>query len=255
MANGLKAAPLYQHMAHLVGLEAGIEKSLEPLFDHRQPEVAALARELHGMASVQRQAVAARLQEIAGDGVVENEFEDPLQSAQQAILAALAGYAKMQVLARRFGHAHVTGEGETDKITMRHSTNYINALHGIDQVLHDNVVRALDADGLSCQCPCPACSSGVCLCAVSSRLTQSKARADATPAGEAGIFVHSPSPGSAAAAAGLQHGDIILAADGREVNAPPNLNEVIKGHQSGESVTLRIRRGPDVLDDIEVVRP
>lgn len=255
MANGLKAAPLHQHMAHMAGLEAEIEKSLEPLLDHPQPEIAALARELHDITTVQRQAVGTRLQEITDDGVVENEFEDPLQGAQQAILAALAGYAKMQVLARRFGHATVTSEGETDNITMRHSANYINALHGIDRILHDNVVKALDADGLACQCPCPACSSGVCLCAASSRLVQNKAWADVTPADEAGIFVHSPPSGSAAADAGLQHGDIILAADGHEVNAPPNLNEVIKGHQSGETVTLRIRRGSDELDDIKVVRP
>ncbi len=255
MASELKADPLHQHMAHMVALEADIGKSLEPLLDHVQPEIAALARDLHAVATEQQQAVEARLNEIAGNAVTDSEFEDPLQSAQLSILSALIGYAKMQVLARRFGHAFVTNEGKTDKISMRHTANYIKALHSINRLLHDNVVKVLDADGLSCQCPCPSCSLGVCLCAVSSRVGQRKAWTDEPAASEVGIFVHSPPADSAAAKGGLLHGDIIQTADGQKVDVFTKLQEVVKGHASGETIKLQISRGSDELKDIEVVRP
>jgi hypothetical protein len=256
VANDFKANPLHQHMAHLVALEADLGKSLEPLLDHVQPEIAALARDLHAVATEQLQAVEARLNEIAGNDVTDSEFEDPLQSAQLSILSALIGYAKMQVLARRFGHAFVTNEGKTDKISMRHTANYIKALHSINQLLHDNVVKALDAAGLSCQCPCPSCSLGVCLCAVSSRLGQKKAWTDEPGVSEeVGVFVHSPPADSAAAKGGLLHGDIIQTADGQKMDSILKLQEVVKGHASGETIKLQITRGSDELRDIEVARP
>jgi S1-C subfamily serine protease len=90
---------------------------------------------------------------------------------------------------------------------------------------------------------------------VSSRHVQRNAWIDETPTEEVGVFVHSPPADSAAARGGLQHGDIILAADDQEIGAFSKLQEVVKGHQSGETIELQVRRGSGELTDVQVVRP
>jgi S1-C subfamily serine protease len=72
---------------------------------------------------------------------------------------------------------------------------------------------------------------------------------------ETGVFVHKPRSGSAAAEAGLNHGDVVVTADGQELDTHFILQGVVGGHQSGEAIELRVRRGTGELEDITVVRP
>ena len=61
--------------------------------------------------------------------------------------------------------------------------------------------------------------------------------------------------GSAAANVGLHHGDVIVAVDGQELQSYSTLQSAVGGHQSGEAIELRVRRGSGELEDITVVRP
>ncbi len=58
-----------------------------------------------------------------------------------------------------------------------------------------------------------------------------------------GLYVMGVTEGSAAEAAGLQRGDIILSFDGQEVRTQSELNTLRDKHKAGDTVTLEIDRG------------
>lgn len=62
------------------------------------------------------------------------------------------------------------------------------------------------------------------------------------------VVVHSVTEGFGAQEAGLQAGDVILAADGQEIRLTEDLLMVRRNHSVGESVVLTIRRGQQVFD-------
>ncbi len=53
---------------------------------------------------------------------------------------------------------------------------------------------------------------------------------------------------SAAAEAGLQEGDLLLAVDGVELKSLRHYSEVLKQHAPGDVVTLRVKRGEETSD-------
>lgn len=57
-----------------------------------------------------------------------------------------------------------------------------------------------------------------------------------------GVSVHPPRPGSAAAAAGLLHGDVITAVDGVPVELLPELTRLIRDHEPGDVMQFTVRR-------------
>ena len=59
---------------------------------------------------------------------------------------------------------------------------------------------------------------------------------------EQGVVVDSVSPGSAAAAAGIQAGDVIVAFDGRPVNAGSDLVSDLRGKAAGDAVVVTVER-------------
>ncbi len=63
-----------------------------------------------------------------------------------------------------------------------------------------------------------------------------------------------PRPGSNAVAAGLLSGDLIVGVDGQDIKSYGTLYEVVDGHNSGDSIELRVRRESGELTDISVVR-
>jgi len=55
------------------------------------------------------------------------------------------------------------------------------------------------------------------------------------------------SPDSAAAKAGLQEGDIILEIDGQRIDEDHTLTQIMRNHEPGDVVSLKVRRGDDEL--------
>jgi S1-C subfamily serine protease len=58
-----------------------------------------------------------------------------------------------------------------------------------------------------------------------------------------GVLVTAVQAGSPAEKAGIQRGDIILEADGKAVNTPPELAAAIDAHKAGDTMTLKLRHG------------
>ena len=149
-----------------------------------------------------------------------------------------------------------TNRTTSSDIAEQHTENYIGAVHKINQMLHTVVVWEMDREGSACLCTCPCCGLGICLCALSPRKTLSDAWAKVGPiADEVEVFLHPPRSGSAAANAGLLHGDVIVAVDGQELESYSTLQSAVGGHQSGDAIELRVRRSSGELEDITVVRP
>jgi hypothetical protein len=263
-------------MADVVGLEAAIEQALNQLIGEssNHPEVSAMLREFHTMTKGQLYALDTRLQTLADnvlipdrtaalclDGENGNDNNYPVSTALQTAYSicnrALIEYATLQVIAIRSRDSWAVAEaGTTAHLARQHTQNYAKAIQQICRILHDVVVWELDHQGLECQCVCPSCSLGVCLCSAASRSTLSNAWTDAGPiAVDAGVYVQLPRKGSAAANAGLRKGDVVVAVDGQEVKAYADLQSVVRHHQSGETIQLKVRRGPDELKDIAAVRP
>jgi len=69
------------------------------------------------------------------------------------------------------------------------------------------------------------------------------------------VFVHTPRSGSIAAEAGLLHRDIIQAADEHELESHFSLQEIIKSHNSAESIVLQVLRGSDEPENITITLP
>ena len=262
---------LHRHMAQMVALEASIGKTLAQLSkrasDH--PDVVALVRSFHEMSGSQRRTLNARLLAVAGDiaipdGVVV-EFDGgdsgypvstALRHASLILNQAIFDYAMLRTIALRFRDSHIAGERNTGDIAKQHTKNYIGAVHKINQMLHNVVLWEMDREGSTCLCTCPCCGLGVCLCAVSARTTLSDAWAEVGPiADETEVFLHPPRSGSAAANVGLHHGDVIVAVDGLELQSYSTLQSVVKEHQSGEVIELRVRRVSGELEEITVMRP
>ena len=72
---------------------------------------------------------------------------------------------------------------------------------------------------------------------------------------DAGVFVQTPRQNSAASKIGLNLGDVILAADGQEIDTYGDLQNIVKETESGGDIHLTVRRNNDVKEGIVMVRP
>jgi putative serine protease PepD len=79
----------------------------------------------------------------------------------------------------------------------------------------------------------------------------------ATAESSGGVVVQQVTPGSPAANAGVQEGDVIVAAAGKPVADPDDVAQAIQDRHPGETVALEIRRGGDsrTLDVELAARP
>ena len=70
---------------------------------------------------------------------------------------------------------------------------------------------------------------------------------DANSSMTTGLYVIDVEPGSAAQSAGIQTGDILLRADGRECRTLLDLRYVLFSHKVGETLELEVQRGGEIL--------
>lgn len=70
---------------------------------------------------------------------------------------------------------------------------------------------------------------------------------DANSTMTTGLYVIDVEPGSAAQRAGIQTGDILLRADGRECRTLLDLRYVLFSHKVGETLELEVQRGGEIL--------
>jgi serine protease Do len=65
---------------------------------------------------------------------------------------------------------------------------------------------------------------------------------------ETGILVTAVEENSAAAAAGIREGDVIVAADGKDITSMEQLNEIKNTHKAGETMTVTLARDTGNID-------
>jgi putative serine protease PepD len=69
-----------------------------------------------------------------------------------------------------------------------------------------------------------------------------------TPNGDAGAYVQSVTPGSAADQAGIKDGDLIVEVDGTDIRSFDELRGLISSHSPGETVTVTVIRDGQRID-------
>jgi hypothetical protein len=261
---------LHEQLTDMIALEDSIEQFLTMQLPNLEENraVAGLLENFRDTASKQKRALANRL-DVISDGVTSSETpvreingtcraipSSILQATYTTLNEAIIGYTTLSIIAKRSRDSSIIGEVNTTDIVDQHTRNYVEAVHSISHLLHDVVIGELDRDQHSCECTCACCAIGLCICATYNRKTLSDAWTEVGPfADEGELLVLQPRSGSPAAAAGLQQGDFIVAADGRELASYATLYEVAEGHQSGETIELQVRRTNGELADITVTMP
>lgn len=269
---------LQQHVAAMVALEGQIESTLVEIVERGvgHSDADALLRRIRDTAGDQHAALDARLQVIrsgssgseaqvtvpglgdltsATDSGSANSVSFALHAVCTMLSHAVFGYTILQALAHRYLDSKTAGGENTGDVSEQHTRAYASAVQEINQLIHDVVLCELAQAGDECRCTCPSCGLGVCLCSVSSRVILNSAWADTAPARQDGILVQSPRSGSPAATAELQAGDIVLAADGKPIHSPSDLQGVVREHRSGEDITLQVRREGVGTLEVIVARP
>lgn len=276
MTTNEKANRLHSHLASMIALEKAIDQKLGDLLLKVTPhaEVSALFSKFQLMASDQRQTLEARLQDIGGNIAISNEVlsteftsgfnqeeNHPVSTALQAAYTffnqAIVGYAVLHPLATRFADSLVIAdEGTSYHLCRQYAQNYIEAVQEISLVIHDVILWELDQEHLECQCTCPSCGVGVCVCALAGRSFLRDAWVEAGPiAADEGVFVQTPRQNSAASTIGLHLGDVILAAEGKEIEVYGDLQDVVRNTESGDNIRFTVRRNNANKEDVVMVRP
>ena len=261
---------LHEQLTDMIALEDSIERFLtmqSPNLEENQV-VASLLENFRDTASKQKRALADRL-DVISDHVTNSEIptrgisrtcrdipSSILQATYTILNEAIVGYTTLSIIAKRSRDSAVIGEANTTDIADQHTRNYVGAVRSISHLLHDVVIGELDHDQHSCECTCACCGIGLCICATYNRETLNNAWVDVGPfADEGELLVLQPRAGSPAATAGLQQGDFIVAADGRELASYATLYEVAEGHHPGETIELKVRQTNGELVDITVTIP
>jgi hypothetical protein len=256
-------------MAQLVALETSIEKQLENQLEAVSiyPGGTTIIQEFATLAQNHRETLKARLDAVANnvpvpkraDKDIQTETDSPMSTALRRDYAllneAIIDYTTLRVIALRFRDSPVAGGENTADLADQHTRDYVGAVRKIGQLIHDVVVWELEQEGLNCNCTCACCGMGVCICNVYNRETLSNAWTEAGPiADDTQFTMVPPRPGSNAAIAGLQSGDLIIEADGRKIDYYGTLYEIFDGHKSGDSIELQVRRDSGEPQRISVVR-
>ena len=251
----------------MIALESLLEESILrfPVEANAYLEAPTLIGQLHSLVKGQGEALQDHVRELApadippiGSSILAAFEPGPemqrLEQKEEAIvtLRALAtafaqaalGYAVLHAL------AHRSYEVSTADLADQHRRNYMEAAQAIHQAVADVAAQDLQEAEHACRCECPACSPGICLC------WHVHSDPDVTGLGASteGIVVRTPRAESNAERAGLCHGDVILAVDGREVRSYQDMLDRMRDHQPGEQVGLLARRGTGDPQTLTITR-
>lgn len=276
MAHSQNTNRLQRHLAQMIAIESVIEKSLEELLPgvSTHAGVTTLLTGLQTLARTQREALEIRLQAVGGAVSLLNEpslalsvsesseeasyrVSEALQTAYTLLNQAIIGYAVLHPLATRFKDSiYIADEGTSYHLSREHTKNYIEAIQQVSCLLHDVILWELDQENLECQCVCPSCGAGICVCALAGRSFLRDTWVEAGPiADDEGVYIQPPRQDSAAAKVGLHKGDVILAANDREIESYGDLQSAVRDAEPGEEIRLTVRRNDDVLDEVAIERP
>lgn len=256
---------LRQSLESMVALESRLEESLARLSAEtkRYLEAPTIIGRLHELVTGQRDALQAHVERLGDTDVppigsaISTAFEahPETQSGKQEMVATLRalataftqtalGYAVLHAL------AHRSYDIATADVSDQHRRSYLQAVQAIHRAVGDVAVQELQESGHACRCECPACGPGICIC------WHVHVEPDVTGAGAPtqGIVVRAPRDQSNAERAGLRHGDVILAVDDQEVWSYEDMRDGLGGHQPGEGVKLRVRRGTGEPQELVVRR-
>lgn len=267
---------LHKQLAHMINFEVAIEKRLEVLTKEvaEYPEATVLFTGFLALSRKHRTALETRFKTLTGGeplsyelaafptiSGLQAEADYPVTSALQQVYTlfnqAIFGYSVLHPLATRFMDSIFSDEeGTSYYLTREHTQNYVQAIQHLSRLIHDVVLWELDNEGYECQCICPSCSVGICLCSMAGRTFLSQVWEEAGPIfDDEGIYVQQPKQKSAAVEAGLQRGDVILAADGQVINRWQDFQGVLRNAESGDEIQLRVLRDLDESQEFVLIRP
>lgn len=258
---------LRQALDSMVALESRLEETLALSSAESKGylEAPAIIGQLHSLVTGQRKALQAHVEGLGDTDVppvgsaISAAFEAPpgtqyggqgdgslatLRAVSAAFTETAFGYEVLHAL------AHRSYEIATANLADQHRKSYLQALQAVHQAVADVAVQELQEAGHACRCECPACGPGICICwhvHVEPDLPGPEAPTE-------GIVVREPRASSNAERAGLRHGDVILAVDGQEVRSYEDMRDGMGGHQPGEDVKLRLRRGTGDPQELVVTR-
>ncbi|HAL49037.1 MAG: PDZ domain-containing protein [SAR202 cluster bacterium] len=248
---------------------ASIEQQIEDAFDRwlgvaqAHSEAAAALTGYKSMAVSQRAALLAHIDAIDGSAAGSDirvisslPVSVPHDSAEHAVSAALLGvssafnhaafgYAMLHTAAHRFF------DTATADLAEQHRLAYAEAYNSIHRLIPDVVIWEM-GDGGQCRCTCPSCGLGICLCWHGHAGSPAPVSLDEG----VGVRVRQPNPASAALAADVRQGDVILVANGAQVETLLELQAQIRDTEPGQAVCLQVERdGLAAPMEIAVTRP
>lgn len=139
------------------------------------------------------------------------------------------------------------------EIAPKHLKAHAEAALTMSRLVPAVVAWELARDGLHCSCICPLCGLGACACVAlgTQTLVTASASREAEPSSP-GFILQSPNPDSELSRAGVQGGERLLAVDGQDARALPEMQAAIRKHALGEKVRLLVQRGSEPPREVAV---
>jgi hypothetical protein len=137
------------------------------------------------------------------------------------------------------------------EIAPKHLKACADAALTIHRLVPAVVAWELVQEGLHCACICPMCGLGACACVALGTQTAVAAWRDGEPSSP-GLALQPPKPDSELARAGVRGGERLLAIDGQDVRALPEMQAAIRKHALGEAVRFLVQRGSEPPREVSV---
>lgn len=204
----------------------------------------------------QAAALDARLQALASG----SSDSATAPSRKETLTASLAGlYASLHHAALAYAvlhaRAHRAFDRNTADLAETHMRKCLAAAGNILRLVSHAAVAELERDGHECRCGCPSCSLGICVCARHGEETVLRALEETrSSAGVVGLEVRKPRAGSPASAAGLRQGDLIMAAEGRDIASYADLQTTVRSAAPDAPIRLQVARPPDNVFEVIISR-